>query len=260
MTRDPVERIGKVFALLSAFICLVPLPLLLAVATTSVWQQGFWSGGFTLKWLQAGWDAISPHAWFSVRLALQVLILNTVVGFPAAWVLARSRFRGRQVLMSLTMLPLAIPGIAVALGLLLAYPTWKTSGWLLIGGHLLYTLPFWVGTLTPALSQPRLRELESVSMTLGTNNWKRLVFVTLPQIRGALLTAAIIVLTLSLGEFNVSFFLFTPLNKTLPVDLYSAYITGRLEVAAARTVWFLLFVIPAAVAIEGFGGAKVGQA
>jgi putative spermidine/putrescine transport system permease protein len=63
-----------------------------------------------------------------------------------------------------------------------------------------------------------------------------------------------------MGEFNVSFFLFTPLEKTLPVELYASYITGRLEVAAANTVWFLLFVIPASVAIERLGGAKVGQA
>ncbi|MBE9100399.1 ABC transporter permease [Vacuolonema iberomarrocanum] len=260
MTRDPVERIGQLFAILSALICLIPLPLLLAVATTPVWQQGPWSGGFTLKWLRMGWETVSPHVGFSLRLALVVLFLNIVIGFPTAWVLARTQFFGRQVLMSLTMLPLAIPGIAIALGLILAYPTWKAGGWLLLGGHVLYTLPFWIGTLTPALSQVQLQELEAVGTTLGASRWQSLVCITLPQIRSALLAAAIIVLTLSLGEFNVSFFLFTPIDKTLPVELYAAYITGRLEVAAASTVWFLLFVIPAAISIESLGGAKVGQA
>lgn len=258
--QDPVERVGKIFAGISAFICLVPIPLILAVATTRVWQQGAWSGGFTLEWLQAGWETISPRAWFSVKLAFLVLLLNIALGFPAAWVLGRYRFRGRQFLLSLTLMPLAIPGIAIALGLILAYPTWKAGGWLLVGGHIIYTLPFWVGTLTPALSQPRVQELESVAATLGSNCVQRFLFVTLPQIRGALLAAAIIVLTLSLGEFNVSFFLFSPLEKTLPVELYASYITGRLEVAAANTVWFLMFAVPASVAIESLGGAKVGQA
>lgn len=259
-TRDPIEQVGKAFAWVSALICLFPIPLLFAVATTRVWQQGAWSSGFTWQWLQEGWETVSPQVAFSVRLALVVLLLNSVIGLPAAWVLGRCQFPGRHILLSLTMIPIAIPGIAIALGLILAYPTWRAGGWLLTGGHVLYTLPFWIGTLTPALSQPRLCELESVAATLGSNRFQRLVFITLPQIRGALLAAAVIVITLSMGEFNVSFFLFTPLEKTLPVELYASYITGRLEVAAANTVWFLLFVIPASVAIERLGGAKVGQA
>lgn len=257
---DPIEQVGRFFAFASAFICLIPIPLILSVATTSVWQQGWWGGGFTLKWLLRGWETLSPYVWFSLRLALLVVFLDTLIGLPAAWVLSRRQFLGKQVMLSLTMIPIAIPGIAIALGLILAYPTWKANGWLLIAGHILYTLPFWIGAIVPALSQPHIPELEAVAATLGASKLKQILFVTLPQIRSALLAATIIVITLSMGEFNVSFFLFTPLDKTLPVELYSAYITGRLEVAAAYTVWFLIFVIPASVAIESLGGAKVGQA
>lgn len=257
---DPIEQVGKVFAFVSAFICLIPIPLTLAVATTPVWQQGWWSGGFTLKWLQQGWETLSPYVWFSLKLAALVVLLDIAIGLPVAWVLGRCQFRGRQLLLSLTMMPIAIPGIAIALALILAYPTWKAGGWLLVGGHVLYTLPFWIGILTPALSQPRLQELESVAATLGSNQLQQILFITLPQIKGALLAATIVVITLSMGEFNVSFFLFTPLQKTLPVELYSAYITGRLEVAAAYTIWFLVFVVPASIVIESLGGAKVGQA
>ncbi len=258
--RDPVEQVGRVFAITTALLCLAPLPLLLAVATTRVWQQGFWAEGFTLMWLSAGWETISPFAWFSLRLALLVLLLDILIGFPAAWLLARYRFPGRQLMLALTMIPIAIPGITVALALILAYPTWRAGGLLLVVGHVLYTLPFFIGALTPALGHPRLREREAVAATLGATAARRLLFITIPQIRGALLAAAIMVVTLSLGEFNVSFFLFTPTEKTLPVDLYASYITGRLEVAAANTVWFLLFVIPASIALESLGGAKVGQA
>ncbi len=258
--RDPIEQVGKVFAYVSAFICLVPIPLMLAVATTRVWQQGWWSGGFTLAWLREGWETLSPYVWFSLKLAALVVLLDIVIGLPVAWVLGRGKFRGQQLLLSLTMLPIAIPGIAIALALILAYPTWKAGGWLLVIGHVLYTLPFWIGILAPALSQPHLRELELVAATLGSNRLQQILFVTLPQIKGAILAATIVVITLSMGEFNVSFFLFTPLQKTLPVELYSSYITGRLEVAAAYTIWFLIFVIPASIVIESLGGARVGQA
>ncbi len=257
---DPIARIGRVFAIITALVCLTPLPLLLIVATSAVWQQGPWGQGFTLRWLAEGWRTVSPVAGNSLRLALVVLVIDLAIGIPAAWLLARGRFRGQELLRTLGVLPLAVPGIALALALTLAYPTWRAGGWLLVGAHIIYTLPFLIGALTPALARADLRERELVAATLGAGALRRLCFVVLPGVRGALLAAAVLVLTLSLGEFNVSFFLFSPTAKTLPVDLYAAYITGRIEVAAATTVWFLVFIIPAAIAIERLGGARTGQA
>lgn len=257
---DPLQRIGRIIAWLTALACAAPLPLLLSVATTRQWRDGFWAGGFTLQWLAAGWERIAPHAWFSFRLALLVLLLNVLLGLPAAWSLARRRFPGRQLILSLSTLPLAIPGIAVALGLILAYPYIRGGGALLLVGHVLYTLPFFLGALTPALGSPGLLDREEVAKTLGAGMTQRFLTVVLPTIRRALLAASIMVVTLSMGEFNVSFFLYTPTSKTLPVELYASYITGRLEVAAGMTIWFLLFVVPAALVLERFGGGKVGQA
>ncbi len=258
--RDPVLAIGRGFTWSAAILCLAPLPLLLLVATTANWPLGVWAGGITGKWLQEGWETVRPHAFFSLRLAGLVLGIDLAVGLPAAWLIARRRFVGRQVLMALINLPLAIPGIAIALALILAYPAARASGILLLLGQVIYTLPFLVATLVPALAQGSLLEREAVARTLGATFLQRLWHVTLPSIRSALLAALLLVFTLSMGEFNVSFFLFTPLNKTLPIELYSAYITNRVEVAAAMTALFLLFVVPAAVAIEQLGGSKVGQA
>jgi putative spermidine/putrescine transport system permease protein len=258
--RDPLQRIGRLMAWSTAIVCLAPLPLLLSVATTRQWRSGFWAEGFTLQWMAAGWERIAPHAWFSLRLALLVLLLDILIGLPAAWSLARRQFPGRQLILSLSVLPLAIPGIAVALGLILSYPYLRGNGYLLFIGHVLYTLPFFVGALTPVLGTHSLLEREEVAKTLGAGAVQRFFVVVLPTIRRGLLAAAIMVITLSMGEFNVSFFLYTPTAKTLPVELYSSYITGRLEEAAGMTVWFLLFVVPAAIVLERFGGGKVGQA
>ncbi len=236
------------------------MPLLVVVATTANWPLGFWAGGFTTNWLREGWVTVQPYALFSLRLAFTVLAIDLVVGMPAAWLIARHNFPGRGALVTLISVPLAVPGIAIALALILAYPLARASGLLLIAGQVVYTLPFLVATLVPALAQPTLIEREAVARTLGASVAQQLVYVTLPSIRSALLAALILVFTLSMGEFNVSFFLFTPLNKTLPIELYSAYITNRVEVAAAITLIFLAFVVPAAMAIERLGGSKIGQA
>jgi len=203
---------------------------------------------------------MAPYALFSAQLALVVLAINIAIGLPTAWALARYRFPGSSLLVSLSALPLAIPGIAVALGLILAYPIARGGGTLLLAGHVLYTLPFFLGALIPVLNTGTLRAQEEVAKTLGASPLARFAFVTLPNIRRALIAAAIMVVTLSMGEFNVSFFLITPTDKTLPIQLYDAYITGRLEVAAGMTVWFLAFVIPASIVLERFGGGGVGQA
>lgn len=257
---DPVLTIGKVFAWVSALLCLIPLPLVFAVATSKNWVNGPWTGGITFEWLVDGWERIASNFGYSLRIALLVLVLDLAISLPAAWLLARRRFTGRGLAMAITTMPIAVPGIALAIGLILSYPTMRPSGMLLVGGHVLYTAPFVIATLVPALGNPRIREMELVAVTLGAGPLRRFLTITLPAIRTALLAGVILAFTLSLGEFNVSFFLFTPVEQPLPVELYNSYITNRLEVAAASTIWFLLLVVPAAVVLERFGGAKVSSA
>ncbi|NJM08836.1 ABC transporter permease subunit [Candidatus Gracilibacteria bacterium] len=247
-------------AISAALLCLMPLPLVAAVATSANWQQGGWLSGISWRWMAESFGTIMPTLGYSLRLALLVWLLNIAVGLPAAWALARRRFRGRRLLLAGTALPIAIPGIALALALTLAFPTWRAGGWLLLLGHVLYTLPFFVAAIVPVIGHPALREREQVAATLGAGALTRLVHIVLPALRSALLAATIIVITLSMGEFNVSFFLFTPLDRPLPIDLYANYSTGRLEQAAAYTIWFLACTVPAAIAIESLGGTRLGQA
>lgn len=257
---DPLQASGRTIAWITALAVLAPFPLVVAVATSPNWNRGMWEGGITTRWLLEGWERIAPHALYSAQLALLVLLLNLLIGLPTAWALARYRFPGSELLVSLSTLPLAIPGIAVALGLILAYPLARAGGTLLLIGHVLYTLPFFLGAMVPVLNSHILRGQEEVARTLGAGGLRSFFQVTLPNVRRAMIGAAIMVITLSMGEFNVSFFLITPTEKTLPIQLYDAYITGRLEVAAGMTVWFLAFVIPASIVLERFGGGGVGQA
>ena len=106
----------------TALACFIPFLLVLAVATTSDWRSGLWAEGLTSAWLGAAWERLSPQLLYSLQLALNVLSLNILIGLPAAWAVARLKFPGRQVLISINALPLAIPGIAVALALILTYP------------------------------------------------------------------------------------------------------------------------------------------
>ena len=257
---DPVLRIGFAFTMFAVVVCIAPVILMILVSVTRNWQQGVFRTGFTTEWIGSGLTSMAPYLANSLHLASRVLITNILIGFPTAWALARHQFPGRQILRATTSLPIAVPGIAVALALTVSFPQIRGSGWLLFGSHVIYTLPFFVGTLVPVLQRVALIEMEKVARTLGASRMRVFGTITIPQVWLSLAAASVIAFTLSMGEFNVSFFLVTPLEKTLPVELYSAYITDRLEVAAANTVWFFFFVLPAAIIIELFGGSKWGQA
>src|SRR5437763_249929 len=63
-------------------------------------------------------------------------------------------------------------------------------------------------------------------------------------------------LTLSLGEFNLTWMLHTPLTKTLPVGLADSYASMRLEIASAYTLIFFIMIIPLLIAIQMLGRGK----
>ena len=66
------------------------------------------------------------------------------------------------------------------------------------------------------------------------------------------------VVTLSLGEFNLTWMLHTPLTKTLPVGLADSYASMRLEVASAYTLVFFVMIIPLLVAMQLFRRCSSG--
>jgi putative spermidine/putrescine transport system permease protein len=58
------------------------------------------------------------------------------------------------------------------------------------------------------------------------------------------------VLTLSVGEFNITWMLHTPLTMTLPVGLADSYASMRLEIGSAYTIIFFLIIIPLLLAMQ----------
>jgi putative spermidine/putrescine transport system permease protein len=74
--------------------------------------------------------------------------------------------------------------------------------------------------------------------------------VIVPNARPGILAGALTVVTLSIGEFNLTWMLHTPLTKTLPVGLADSYASMRLEIASAYTLVFFVMIIPLLVAMQ----------
>src|SRR5262249_35835712 len=90
--------------------------------------------------------------------------------------------------------------------------------------------------------------------SLGATPWRRFRDVIVPNARGGILAGSLMVVTLSLGEFNLTWMLHTPLTKTLPVGLADSYASMRLEDASAYTLGFFVMIIPRLTAMQACGG------
>jgi putative spermidine/putrescine transport system permease protein len=115
-----------------------------------------------------------------------------------------------------------------------------------------FTLPFMVRSVMAVFAAFDVKTLDEGAASLGASPWRRFRDVIVPNAEPGILAGSLMVVTLSLGEFNLTWMLHTPLTKTLPVGLADAYASMRLEVASAYTLVFFIMIIPLLVAMQLF--------
>lgn len=249
MTRRPGHRewVGQAALVVVSVVVLVPILGTVLVSVSPDASRGPLVGGVTADWYAMAWQLLGPKVGPTLGVTAAVLVGAVLVVLPLCHALARRLVPGGAVVRQVTMLPLAVPGVALGLALAASDPGLRSSGGLLVVGQLLIVVPFLVAGLVPPLADPDLVEAERVASTLGAGPTRRLLTVTLPAIRLPLAASLLIAAALSIGEFNLSFFVVPPAHQTAPFALYSAFTTQRLELGAAGSVLFGVALVPAAV-------------
>lgn len=249
-------RIGKALqlavTLLAAAFLLVPTIQSVLAGLTVNYFQGLKSG-LTLKWVIEVWALYSGSIFLSLGIALACLVVTLLIGVPAAYAMARNPGRLTRALEEFISLPLAIPGLALALALLQLYGSYKgfrLSWTFILVGHVLYTLPFMVRAVMSVLAAIDLKTLEEGAASLGAGPARRFVDIVIPNALPGILAGALTVVTLSIGEFNLTWMLHTPYLKTLPVGLADSYASMRLEIASAYTLIFFVMIVPLLLAMQ----------
>ena len=249
------------FALQLAFTLLVSaflgLPILLSVLAgfTANYFRGA-ASGLTLRWVLEVWERYGDTILLSLGIAVMCLAINLVVGVPAAYALARRSNWLTRLFEELIVLPVAIPGLATALALVLVYGqfgSFRTSWLFIVIGHVIYTMPFMIRAVLAVLSSIDLKTLEEGAASLGAGFWTRLMTVVVPNAASGILAGALTVLTLSIGEFNVTMLLSTPTTQTMPIGLAVAYTNARIELGSAYTILFFIIIVPFLVALQIWG-------
>jgi putative spermidine/putrescine transport system permease protein len=246
------------FTLLVAAFLIVPALLSMLAGVTENYFRGIRSG-LTLQWVLQVFELYTDTIARSFVIALVTLAATLVVGVPAAYTLHVRGGRLARAIEEIITLPLAIPGLAIALALLLSYGGFggfRRSFLFIVAGHVVFTLPFMVRSVMAIFAAIDVRTLDESASSLGASPWRRFRDVIVPNARPGILAGALMVVTLSLGEFNLTWMLHTPLTKTLPVGLADAYASMRLEVASAYTLVFFVMIIPLLVAMQIFANRE----
>ncbi|HZZ26681.1 MAG TPA: sulfate ABC transporter permease subunit CysW [Pirellulales bacterium] len=160
-----------------------------------------------------------PATLNAIKLTLIVtpvaVILNTLFGIAAAWLIARFRFAGRTVLTTLIDLPFSVSPVVVGLMLMLLFGRLGYLGpWLQkMDWHIVFalpgiimattfvTLPFVARELIPVM-EALGNEEETAAISLGANAWQMFWRVTLPSIKWGLLYGVILCNARAMGEFG----------------------------------------------------------
>jgi putative spermidine/putrescine transport system permease protein len=248
MKRSRVDRAPILFATTVAVALFMIGPMLISILAGLVQNySGGISSGFTLRWLQEVWAVYGSTVNASISLALACVVCTVIMGVPCAYALARSQSRAARVFEELLTLPVAVPGLATALALILAYggtTTFRQSFAFILVGHVVFTLPFMVRTVSSAFQRNELLAIEEAARTLGASFPQRFLGVLVPAVLPSIVAGTLMVFTLSIGEFNLTWMLHTPLTRTLPVGLADSYASMRIEIGSAYTLVFFMVILP----------------
>jgi len=185
----------------------------------------------------------------SLTTATAVMLLSSLV----AWIVVRTKMRGRFILDNLTALPMVFPGLVVGLALMLTYiyiplPIYGTL-WILLIAYMTRYLPYGMRYVTPSMLQIQ-PELEEAGHIAGAT-WREVFFlIILPLIKPGLLSGWIYIVTISIRELSSSILLYSPGSEVLSITIWEMWNNGQfVQLSALGMMMIVLLVIITTIAL-----------
>ena len=252
----------RVVAWLVLGLLLAPLIVLVGASFSSVDYVSFPPKGFSLQWYEKFFadPAFVNSLILSAKIALASSALATLLGFPAAYILVRTRFPGRQLAWTLLLSPLLVPQIILGVALLQIFTAvgLATSFTGLLLAHTVAVVPYVVRTVGASLVgiDP---SIEEAAADLGASRLEILALVVAPIIKGGLLAGALFAFIMSWVNVEISIFLSVTGGYTLPVVLFNFIeysITTVVVAAASIAIYVALILVLIVDAVVGIDSAS----
>jgi iron(III) transport system permease protein len=268
--RPQLVRLGAarwvVFAFCAAMfaVCIVlPYGTLLAVSLSKSWGLEFWRN-LTLenfRFILFEYDVTRRAIVNSLILASAAATLAVLIGAIVAWMDLRTRIPGRRFLDYVSLVPLGLPGIVMAVALiqfwLRAAPLLYGTLAILLLAYVARFIPLGVRAASAALRQidPSLEEGARIT---GASWGRTMQSITLPLMRGGLVAGWLLVFVPAIQELSASILLFSSSSMTLAVAVYNLYETGYLEPVSALAIVNMVIIGGAMWLASRAGRSRLG--
>ena len=223
MRRKTGDTILKGYSFLLYAFLYAPILIMVVFSFNDSKLLAVWRG-FSLRWY--GTLVADPTVWTAFYNSIWVAGLTTVVsmvlGTMVAFVMTRHSFRGKSVLDSALYFPVVIPEITEALSLLLFYVfTGIPLGAVTVAiGHIAFSISY-----ATIVIRSRLvgfdRSVEEAAQSLGANEIRTFLHVTLPLILPGVIAGGLLAFTVSYDDFVKTAFTAGPGFQTLPLRIYA---------------------------------------
>jgi putative spermidine/putrescine transport system permease protein len=234
---------------------LVIMPLSFADSTFLIYPVPGWS----LRWYQ---NLFGSGEWMraarnSFIVAPSATLLATVLGTLAAVGLARVRFAGKGLLMSVLIAPMVVPVVVVGVSTYLYFAPLGLAdtyaGLILV--HAALGAPFVLTTVLATL-QGFNHNLVRASLSLGAGPVPTFFRVTLPVIAPGVISGALFAFATSFDEVVVTLFLAGPEQVTLPRQMFTGIRENISPTIAAVATLLILFTTSLLLALEWLRGRR----
>lgn len=254
-------------ALLTLAFIYVPLLLIAFYAFNENVTQAWPIENFSTKWFSVAYhnEDVRTALKNSVLAALGATAIAIVLGTLASMAVSRYRFFGREVITFAVILPIALPGIVTGLALQATIldvlgPMGVRFGLMtIIIGHATFCIVVIYNNVIARLRRTA-GNLDEASADLGADSWQTFRYVTLPQLKTAMLAGGLLAFALSFDEVIVTVFT-SGAQQTLPIWIFAA-LARPADLPIVNVV--ALFVLVAsivpiyfAVRLGGAGGATL---
>lgn len=178
-------------------------------------------------------DSIANSLFLSVGAGVLCMCFGVVI----AYVITKIKPRGKGALEVISILPYSIPGIVLAIGVIL---TWSgrlkinlyNSIWIILVAYLARYLAFSMKSASASLRQVHY-SLEDAARNCGATHFEALRDVTVPLIRPAMISGFFLIFLPAMRELTTSVLLYGPYSRTLGVAIYSLKSDGYIVQASA---------------------------
>lgn len=191
------------------------------------------------------------------------LIFGLIFGLPAAYLITRTKVRGKELLDFLITLMLAFPGIAVGVSYLLAF--WEgiplATHWIIMPLSLFVRrLPYFLRMAHASYLQLDV-SLEEAAEVSGANKLRTFFNISLPLLLKGIFVGVVMFFIMAFQEISTAIFLYRGGWETLPIGIYLNWHRG-MEFGIAGAMAFLMIVIIfiLLIIISRIGGGILGAA